>query len=180
MFTENHFKTGFFVACCLVSTHCQQRKVDKTEKIVKCGEESQSGPPSFDRGPHGGFDYDDFNDRFSSRKTQKPSETKSDFCVNIPRRENRDRGNRPISEFAWKLFKNSNTPTNYVLSPITPQILLSYLAWIADGNTRNELVSAVGYGDPNTIQRTVDNLLRDGTKRELQLASAFFVSNSIA
>lgn len=101
---------------------------------------------------------------------------KTGYNVPIPRRDDRDRGNRAITEFAWRLFKAANTQSDYVLSPMSPQILLSYLAWVADGRTRDELVAANGFGSPTNIQKTVDSLLREGKKRELQIATAFFVS----
>jgi hypothetical protein len=58
-------------------------------------------------------------------------------------------------------------------------MLLSYLAWVADGQTRAELLQGNGYGHPRQIQRIVSSMLSDGTGRELQIATAFFVSNEM-
>lgn len=101
------------------------------------------------------------------------------YSVAIPKRDEYDRGNRAISEFAWRLFKGSNTQSDYVLSPLSPQILLSYLAWVAEGRTREEIVFANGFGSPENILKTVDSLLSEGAKRELQIATAFFVSKDM-
>jgi hypothetical protein len=108
-----------------------------------------------------------------------PATQNTGYNIPIPQRETQDRGNRAITEFAWRLFKGSNTLPDYVLSPMSPQILLSYLAWVAEGRTRQEIVLANGYGSPAVIQKTVDGLLRDGAKRELQIATAFFVSKEM-
>lgn len=99
----------------------------------------------------------------------------------IPREREREeyRGNKAVTEFAWNLFKNSNSQPNFVLSPLSPQILLSYLAWVADGQTRAELLQGNGYGSPNQMQRLVSSMLSDSTGRELQIATAFFVSEEM-
>lgn len=99
--------------------------------------------------------------------------------IPIEREEDGYRGQREITQFGWNLFKKSNTQDNYVLSPLSPQILLSYLAWVADGQTRNEIVKGAGFGHPNEIQRIVRSLLSDGKGRTLQLATAFFVSQDL-
>lgn len=101
------------------------------------------------------------------------------YSVEIPNRPTQDRGNRAITEFAWRLFKGSNSQSDFVLSPLSPQILLSYLTWVAEGRTRQELVLANGYGSPESLQKTVNSLLSEGSKRELQIATAFFVSNDM-
>lgn len=101
------------------------------------------------------------------------------YSIDIPQRETQDRGNRAITEFAWRLFKGSNSQSDFVLSPLSPQILLSYLTWVAEGRTRQELVLANGYGTPDSLQKTVNSLLSEGSKRELQIATAFFISNDM-
>jgi hypothetical protein len=143
--------------------------------------------PSFN--PQGTYNQQqNFNDQnFNQQKPNKKNSNDDDFdipidtgySVQIPIREVQDRGNRAITEFAWRLFKGSNSQSDYVLSPMSPQILLSYLTWVANGRTRDELVLANGYGSPYKIQRVVDGLLRDGAKRQLQIATAFFVSQDM-
>lgn len=109
------------------------------------------------------------------------------FNRKIPReRENEDYKLVPynlrnllLTEFSWNLFKNSNTKPNFVISPLSPQILLSYLALAADGPTRNELTKAIGYGSPNQLQAIVTSMLNEPSNRELQIATAFFVSQDM-
>lgn len=81
-----------------------------------------------------------------------------------------------ITNFAWNLFRFSNSQQNYVLSPLSPHILLSYLAWVAEGSTRNELLLSNVFGSPTQIQSIVQSMLADGANRELQIATAFFHS----
>lgn len=81
-----------------------------------------------------------------------------------------------ITNFAWNLFRFSNSQQNFVLSPLSPQILLSYLAWVAEGPTRNELLLSNVFGSPSQVQGIVKTMLADGSNRELQIATAFFHS----
>lgn len=99
----------------------------------------------------------------------------------IPREREREeyQGSRPVTDFAWNLFKSSNTQQNFVLSPLSPQILLSYLTWVADGATRSELMQAIGFGSPAHIQKLVSSMLSDSSNRELQIATAFFTSKEM-
>lgn len=130
-----------------------------------------------------GFDYP--YDRDSYYGASDPYEgitvQPTGFNRPIPRDRERDdyRGSSALTEFAWNLFKNSNSNQNYAISSISPQILLSYLALVADGQTRNELVQAIGFGSPNQIQKLIRQLLTDGTKRELQIATAFFTAQEM-
>lgn len=103
------------------------------------------------------------------------------FNREIPREREREeyKGTAVVSNFAWNLFKNSNTKPNFVIGTLSPQILLSYLAWVADGSTRNELIAANGFGSPNQIQTIVSSMLNDGSNKELQIATAFFVSHDM-
>ena len=96
----------------------------------------------------------------------------------IPKDRQREeyKGTSVVTKFAWDLFKNSNNKPNYCLSSLSPQVLLSYLAWVADSATRNEIVRASGYGSPNQIQTIVSSMLSDTLNKELQIATAFFVS----
>jgi hypothetical protein len=103
------------------------------------------------------------------------------FNLPIPKERERnpnERGNM-VTEFAWNLFKNSNNQPNYVLSPLSPQILLTYLAWVADGATRSELLSANIFGSPKSINSIINNLKSDTSGRALQIATAFFHSNEM-
>ncbi|CRK86609.1 CLUMA_CG000446, isoform A [Clunio marinus] len=105
------------------------------------------------------------------------------FNVPIPKDRNKEQSGtnyaQQITEFALNLFKYSNNQENFVLSPLSPQILLSYLAWVADGQTRNELVRTNGFGNPDQIQSIVSSMLSDSSGRELQIATAFFISQEM-
>lgn len=112
-----------------------------------------------------------------------PVQTQSTgFIKEIPEEREYENNRSPstaVTNFAWNLFKNSNTLPNFVLSPLSPQILLSYLAYVADGQTRDELVNVNGFGNPDQIQTLVASMLSDGGGRELQIASAFFISQEM-
>lgn len=129
------------------------------------------------------FPSADSDSQFTSRQPLKdPFQTQNTgFNRPIPKDREREeyRGNNAVTEFAWNLFKNSNTQQNFVLSPMSIQILLSYLAWVADGQTRTELVGSNGYGHPKQIQKIVQSMLADGSGRELQIASAIFVAKDM-
>ncbi|CAG9804156.1 unnamed protein product [Chironomus riparius] len=87
----------------------------------------------------------------------------------------------PITEFSWKLFKNVNNPQqpNFVISPLSPQHLLSYLASGAEGVTKKEIVDAIQYNSPSQLNSLISTMLKEPGNKELQLASALFVSNRI-
>lgn len=110
-----------------------------------------------------------------SRRDNRPQRT--GFSKPIPRERDElgaEKGYEPIANFSLTLFKASNTLPNFILSPLTPQILLSYLTWTADGNTYKELTNAIGYGSPTTMQKLTRSLTRTGGNREIELATAFF------
>lgn len=136
------------------------------------------------------FNFDGDFDGDYRRRTSGEEDTTScprptsreSYCVPIPNSENdRYKGDRAVTEFAWKLFKNSNKQPNYALSPLSPQILLSYLAWVANGTTKNELVEANGFGNPKHIQNVVTSLTSQGSdpKKEILISTAFFVAEDI-
>ena len=106
----------------------------------------------------------------------KPLSSKSN---SIPDRPIRNVGSRSIKEFSWNLFKNSKSEKNFVLSPVTPLILLTYLAYVAEGNTRKELIKAIEFGDPKSLYRFVDQLQKKNSDREFSIATAFFVSQKV-
>lgn len=174
-----YLKTGLTVACCVILAQCSKNKAatkaSEPVKLVKCGEETEVKPDRPKSELHASREDDE---EFFVGKGE--SATRTGYCVNIPTRDLKDTGRTSITNFGWKLFKHSNSQPNYVISPMTPQILLGYLGWLAEGDTRKEIVDAIGYGHPNIMQRLVDNILRDNKKREIQIASAFFVADSIA
>ena len=130
-----HLKTGFIVGFCYVFAKCNEDDLARSEIEVKCSAEVKAKPQKDDRFHHhySDEDFDEGPGFFGQAPRQ--SARKTNYCVNIPRRPSRDSGSRAITEFAWKLFKNSNTQENFVLSPLNPQLILSYLAWIAEGKT---------------------------------------------
>lgn len=140
------------------------------------------------------FDSDDgpdFYDRFSSfgrpqAKNQCPKEPKEkEYCINIPSRGRENfRAETAMGEFAWKIFQNANIQENFALCPVSPQILLSYLAWTSNGTTQRELAQAVKFTRPDSIQRAVDDLKynqpnRGEATKELDIATAFFIADSV-
>ncbi|CAO1407105.1 unnamed protein product [Diamesa serratosioi] len=88
---------------------------------------------------------------------------------------------KPVTYFAWELFRLANNPNvaNYVLSPLSPQLLLSHLVTVAAGQTKNEITRAIRYNDPNQLGYLVDSMLQTTSGRELSIASAFFVNKDM-
>lgn len=107
---------------------------------------------------------------------------------------------KPITKFAWELlkvkkivslyfqfnnfliyFKVSNTPPgqNLVMCPLSPQLLLSYLALGSTGGTKNEIETAISYSKPNQIEQLIRSMLSEAGHRELQFATAFFVADNL-
>lgn len=177
---ENNFFFNIFqvliALCGLLSVSCQYGGFE---------DDFDDGYRRF--GNHGSDRYGDpFGRNGGSQQfTECPGNTKKgDFCKPIPvsRRED-NRGDRTATEFAWKLFKASNTQPNYALSPLSPQILLSYLAWVSTGQTQQELTRATGFSSPKSIERLVTSLKNEvaygGFKRDLEISTAFFISDSL-
>lgn len=121
-------------------------------------------------GAYGGGYDDSYHGGFGSQ----PS---TGFSKPIPKDREQigaDQGYAPVVSFALDLFKASSSDANFVLSPLSPQILLTHLTWTADGNTYNELLRACGYGSPVPMQKLTRSLLSSGGDKELQIATAFF------
>lgn len=128
----------------------------------------------------------DRNDRYSNcRRTIDGFET--GFCNRIPddrdleRVEDKDALSADITEFALQLFKASNKPHvgNMVLSGLSPQVLLSYLSWTGEGDTREQMKKAKVLSSPKQIQKMVSSMLGSSEKREMNIATAFFTSPDI-
>ena len=81
-----------------------------------------------------------------------------------------------ILSFGWKLFKNVESE-NFILSPLSPQILLSCLTKETNSSSAShkELLENVHYENSESLENVVNEMLREGTKRELKIASAFFM-----
>lgn len=132
--------------------------------------------------PNGG----DRNERISNcRRSDEQFET--GFCAAIP--DDRDLESASddqalsadITEFALQLFKaaNKHEVGNMVISGISPQVLLSYLAWTAEGDTRKQMQKAKVPGTPKNIQKLVSRMQQSTDKRELNIATAFFRSTDV-
>lgn len=118
------------------------------------------------------------NDNLPYDPNSLPTES-TGFNRKIPANRERESVQYPsnaITNFAWNLFRYSNSQSDYVLSPLSPQVILSYLAWVADGATRQELIATNGFGNPNQIQEIVQSMLADPSGRELQIATGVFYS----
>lgn len=111
---------------------------------------------------------------------------KTGYCIAIP--EDRDLEHAydeealaaDIIEFALQLFKASNKfeIKNIVLSGLSHQVLLSYLNWVSDGVTREEMKKAKVFGSPKNLQRMISQILSSNDEnREFNLATAFFPSS---
>jgi hypothetical protein len=178
--------------------------------IALCGvlavADEQRGRYYGSRDHHGrypGFDYDgdddfnDFNDRYDRygsfggyrprTRSQCPKNVRAqEFCTPLPEpRSENFHANTVIAEFAWLLFQASNTQEDFALSPLSPQILLTYLGWAANGTTKSELESLVKFTNPRSIERIVSNLKQENLDRngkplkELDIATAFFIANDL-
>lgn len=82
--------------------------------------------------------------------------------------------------FAIELFRsveNEGARKNYVVAPLSPQILLSFLANATSGDTKEQIVQATGYENSNELEKLLKNMQGDGTKRELKIGNAFFVNS---
>lgn len=88
---------------------------------------------------------------------------------------------KPITDFAWDLFRNSNSPQtiNLVMCPLSPQLLLSYLASACSGETKQQITNAIRYESPRYLNQLTRSMLSDGSNRELQFATAFFVADNV-
>jgi len=84
-------------------------------------------------------------------------------------------------DFAIKLFRsveNKGARENYVVAPLSPQILLSCLATASHGKTNEEIVKVTGYNNSEILEELLKKMQRDGTKRELKIGNAFFINSS--
>lgn len=66
---------------------------------------------------------------------------------------------------------------NHIMCPLSPQLLLGYLSQGSTGETQNEIKRAIQYSGPSQMEHLVRSMLTDGSNRELQFATAFFVAN---
>lgn len=123
---------------------------------------------------------------FDRNRGRKPCERTSGYCKVIPQeRENEalvndDNIGNDLTEFATRLFKAANDKPNYVISGITPQLLLSYLNWGAEGDTRKQMLAAKIPGASRDFQRLASRIQRENNeKREMKIATAFFHSKTM-
>lgn len=120
-------------------------------------------------------------------KDKKPCERAYDeYCKEIPSSRDQeaqiasDNVGSELTDFQLQLFKASNTAENFVVSGISPQILLSYLNWGSQGQTRDQMLRAKIPGAPKQLQRIINQLSRgNNEKREMKLATAFFHSKDL-
>jgi serine protease inhibitor len=80
----------------------------------------------------------------------------------------------PVLNFAWDLFKNVDQQ-NFVMAPLSPQILLSFLVKEATGKTKKEILNAVKFNDSQELEHLVSNMLKEPTSRELKIGNGIFV-----
>jgi serine protease inhibitor len=90
-----------------------------------------------------------------------------------------DKPKEEILNFAINLFRhveNDGARENYVVAPLSPQILLSFLASASSGKTKDQIINATGYADSTKLEDLLNKMQRDGTKRELKIGNAFFIN----
>lgn len=64
------------------------------------------------------------------------------------------------------------------MCPLSPQLLLSYLAAGSDGDTHNQIKNSIQYSNPRQLTSLLRSMLREASGRELQFATAFFIANN--
>ncbi|KAG5681958.1 hypothetical protein PVAND_011359 [Polypedilum vanderplanki] len=80
----------------------------------------------------------------------------------------------PVLKFAWDLFINVDKK-NFVMAPLSPQILLSALVKETHGNTQKEITNVVGFEDSKELEQLINNMVQEATSRELKIGNGFFV-----
>ncbi|CAG9804157.1 unnamed protein product [Chironomus riparius] len=93
-----------------------------------------------------------------------------------------DRPKEEILNFAINLFRNvenQGARENYVVAPLSPQILLSFLANECSGDTKKQIVDATEYNNSKELEKLLNKMQGDGTKRELKIGNAFFVNSKL-
>lgn len=82
-----------------------------------------------------------------------------------------------VTDFGWKLFNSTNdeSKVNTVISPLSPQLLLSLVAKESEGKTKTEITDAAGT-EGMKLEELVKVLLAEETARELDVASALFIN----
>jgi hypothetical protein len=65
------------------------------------------------------------------------------------------------------------------MCPLSPQLLLVYLAKGSTGETNSEIRRAIQYGEPNQIENVMRDMLSEPSHRDLQFATAFFIANGV-
>lgn len=84
----------------------------------------------------------------------------------------------PILDFAWNLFKEvTKNETNIVISPLSPQFILSFLAPESTGTTKEEIVSVTGFESSEKLEELISNIQKEPTARELLISNAIFVTD---
>jgi len=89
-----------------------------------------------------------------------------------------------MTRFGWNLFQNStaneDSPENFVVSPLGPQLLLSLIAKESQGNTLKEIIDVIGGDGNRKLGKMVKLLTSEVTDRELSIATAMFVNADYA
>lgn len=65
-----------------------------------------------------------------------------------------------------------------VMCPLSPQLLLSYICAGSDGETHSQIRNSIQYSNPRQLENLMRSMLTEGSNRELQFATAFFVANN--
>lgn len=88
---------------------------------------------------------------------------------------------RFINQFSWKLFRESKLPnpeTNYVLSPISVQLLLALIAPASEGETKEQFHQIIKNSDPRVVGTAARDMTFVHFRNELDIATAIFPSAS--
>jgi serine protease inhibitor len=76
--------------------------------------------------------------------------------------------------FALQLFKNVEKK-DFVISPISPQILLSYLVNGSKGKTKSEIKNAIQFEDSKQLDELITKMKSESNARELVIKNALFL-----
>lgn len=64
------------------------------------------------------------------------------------------------------------------MCPLSPQVLLSYLALGSEGETQQQIQNSIQYSNPHQLNALLRSMMREESNRELQFATAFFIANN--
>lgn len=124
---------------------------------------------------------------------------------NIVQRVNKVRAveikDQEITKFGWELFKvkqsnnlissksysildtlqntHKDAPNNFVISSLSPQVILSFIARESQNKTRKEITKVIGTEENLKLGKLIKSMLIDDSARELLIATGLFVTKDL-